>query len=174
MGSETRMHCSRTALYSTMLASACGFGKEDIEKVFTAAMVHDIGKKEIPDHILNKPGKLTQEEVAIMKQHAEKGAEIMEGRLPSELVDMIRYHHENMDGTGYYGLTGNSSPKGARIIHICDVYDALVTERPYKTAWDKQKALLFIEKNAGTMFDKSYAESFCRIMQRATIGQNSN
>ena len=167
LGLHTKMHCSRTALYSTMLASACGF--EDIRNVFTAAMAHDVGKSEIPERILNKPGKLTEEEYAIMKQHAEKGAKMMEGHLPAELVDMIRYHHENMDGSGYYGLAGNEIPVGARIIHICDVYEALVTERPYKSAWDKQKALQFISENAGTMFDRSYAEAFCRIMQRATI-----
>ena len=166
---DTKIHCSRTALYSTILASACEFCKKDIRNIFIAAMAHDIGKIDIPEYILNKPGRLTKEEYKIMKQHAEKGAEMLKDSLSPELIDMIRYHHENMDGTGYYGLTGSSIPKGARIIHICDVYDALITKRQYKLSWDKKDALLFLKRNAGTMFDQSYTEIFCKIMQQAKI-----
>lgn len=174
MGNDMRMHCLRTALYSAILASACGFCNEEIQKIYTAAMVHDIGKTTIPDDILKKPGKLTPEEFAIMKQHAKKGAEMMKGCLQPEVVDMIRYHHESMNGTGYYGLTEDDIPKGARIIHICDVYDALITERSYKTAWNMDAALSFLKENAGVMFDRTYVDVFCRIIQQTMRSENSN
>lgn len=119
--------------------------------------MHDIGKIGTPDHILLKPGKLTDEEMQIMRQHALIGAEIL-GNCDSSLLQMAasvaKYHHEKWDGSGYpFGLKETAIPIEARIVALTDVFDALTSERPYKKAWPVLEAVAFIKSQAGKHFD---------------------
>ena len=102
----------------------------------------------------------------VMKTHARKGAEMLEGRLPAAITDAVLYHHENIDGTGYYGVSDNDIPEAAKIIRVCDVYDSLISQRPYKEPWTKDEALIYLRENSGTMFAPVYAHILCREVVR--------
>ena len=154
----TVMHSIRTAVYALRFAAAIKL--HGILALFIAALLHDIGKSKVPGSILNKPGKLTADEMAVMKGHAGNGADVLEGKLPPIIVGMIRYHHENVDGTGYYGV--QDIPVGARIIRICDVYDSLTSRRPYKEPWTREQALRYLLENTGTLFDTALTAAFVR------------
>lgn len=158
-------HSYRTAVLAARLASEFGLEYKEKRLVTLAAELHDVGKLLIPEKILHKPGALDDDELEIMKRHAGDGAYILRGKVPRRAVEMIRYHHENMDGTGYLGLEGGQIPLGARIIRICDVYDALVSSRVYKMPWDISRAVAFIEKNAGSLFDERGADLFCKMIK---------
>lgn len=143
--------------------------KEYCSNVAMAAAMHDIGKIKIPDSILNKPGKLTDEEYDIMKKHSEYGAEIIQKTMGDiEEKDYItiayniaRYHHERFDGKGYPdGLKGEDIPLEARIMALADVYDALISERVYKKAFSKEKAREIIRDGSGTQFDPTLTPLF--------------
>lgn len=123
--------------------------------------MHDIGKIKIPKPILNKPGKLTDGEIVVMKTHARIGAKILESRVPATITDAILFHHENIDGTGYYGVSGRDIPEAAKVIRVCDVYDSLVSRRPYKEPWTKGEALIYLKEKSGTMFDPVYVDILC-------------
>jgi putative two-component system response regulator len=130
--------------------------------------MHDIGKIGIPDHILLKPGKFTEEEWATMQRHAEIGAEII-GEHESDLLSLARNialtHHERWDGKGYpHGLAGELIPIEGRIAAICDVYDALVSERPYKRAWTTQEAVDYIVRESGQAFDPQLVLLFLGLL----------
>lgn len=131
-----------------------------------AAPMHDIGKVGIPDHILLKPGKLTPEEFAIMKTHAMLGYQILAGS-QSEIVqigaEIALAHHEKFDGSGYpKGLAGEDIPLFARIVAVADVFDALTSERPYKSAWPLDKAVQFLRDGAGQHFDPACVEALLK------------
>lgn len=154
---ETGMHVKRMSHYAQLIALAAGLPAEWAEELLHAAPMHDIGKIGTPDHILLKPGRLTDDEMAIMRQHAEIGAEIL-GQCDSSLMQMAakvaRYHHEKWDGSGYpHGLAGDAIPLEARIVALTDVFDALTSARPYKAAWSVEQALEFIQQQAGKHFD---------------------
>jgi putative two-component system response regulator len=154
---ETGMHVIRMSQYSRILARACGLGEFFAEDLLHAAPMHDIGKIGIPDHIILKPGKLTEEEFDIMKQHPIIGADIL-GECAPGLMTMAKnvalYHHEKWDGTGYpFGLKGEVIPIEARIVAISDVFDALTTKRPYKDAWPIDEAITHMKNQSGSHFD---------------------
>ncbi|CAM5206019.1 response regulator [Alishewanella longhuensis] len=154
---ETGLHVKRMSHYARVIALAAGFSAEWAEELLHAAPMHDIGKIGTPDHILLKPGKLTDDEMIIMRQHALIGAEIL-GDCDSTLMQMAssvaRYHHEKWDGSGYpLGLKETAIPIEARIVALTDVFDALTSERPYKKAWSVAEALDFIKSQAGKHFD---------------------
>ncbi|GHG68165.1 two-component system response regulator [Alishewanella longhuensis] len=154
---ETGLHVKRMSHYAQVIALAAGFSAEWAEELLHAAPMHDIGKIGTPDHILLKPGKLTDDEMTIMRQHALIGAEIL-GDCDSTLMQMAssvaRYHHEKWDGSGYpHGLKATAIPIEARIVALTDVFDALTSERPYKKAWPVAEALDFIKSQAGKHFD---------------------
>lgn len=154
---ETGMHVIRMSYFTYELAKAAGLTEEDAVLLKHAAPMHDIGKIGIPDHILKKPGRLTAEEMAIMRQHSEIGAEII-GDTESELMDLAKEialtHHEKWDGSGYpRGLRGEAIPLAGRIVAIADVFDALTAERPYKKAWPLQEAVDYLQHQAGKHFD---------------------
>lgn len=140
---ETGLHIRRISLYVKELALACDSGREFADTIFYAAPMHDIGKVAIPDHILLKNGPLTGDEWAIMKTHTTIGAKILQGAASPYLrmaEEIALSHHERWDGTGYpNGISGEDLPLGARIMNICDQYDALRSKRPYKPAFSHQK-----------------------------------
>jgi putative nucleotidyltransferase with HDIG domain len=151
----TRGHSGRVAKYSTLIAQELQLSAGDLDTLRISALLHDVGKIGVEDRVLKKPGALTPEEFALMKQHTIKGANIM--RPVSQLQDMlpgIELHHEHMDGRGYpYGLNGPQIPLMARIIAVADTLDAMTTNRPYQSAMDLDYALDKIKALAGTKFD---------------------
>ncbi|MCM0148753.1 response regulator [Photobacterium galatheae] len=165
---ETGHHVIRMSHYAYSIALAAGFSASWSETLLHASPMHDIGKIGIPEQILNKPGRLTQEEWAVMKEHTLIGAEILVND-GSELMNIARniavYHHEKWDGSGYpHGLQRDAIPVEARITAIADVFDALTSERPYKTAWSVEDASNYIRENSGTHFDPLLVDAFCRCL----------
>jgi putative two-component system response regulator len=139
----TEGHCDRLSKYSVAMAERLGLPDEQRVALRRAGIVHDIGKIGVPEHILTKPGPLNEEEWKIMKQHPVVGERICSPLKSFRLVlPVIRHHHERLDGSGYPdGLKGEQIPLTARILQTVDVYDALTTERPYRTALEPQQAL---------------------------------
>ena len=154
---ETGLHVMRMSHYAQVIALAYGFSSQQAEDLLHAAPMHDIGKIGIADSILLKPGKLTADEYREMQKHPLIGAEII-GDCDSELLKMAKtvalYHHEKWDGTGYpHGLAGDAIPVEARIVAICDVFDALTSARPYKKAWSIEDTLTFLREQKGKHFE---------------------
>jgi putative nucleotidyltransferase with HDIG domain len=151
----TRGHSGRVAKYSMIIARELGLTNEELDKLRIAALLHDVGKIGVEDRVLKKPGALTPEEFALMKQHTVKGANIM--RPVSQLKEMlpgIELHHEHMDGRGYpYGLKAGQIPLMARIIGVADTLDAMTTNRPYQSAMDLDYAMGKIKGLSGSKFD---------------------
>ena len=161
---DTGEHVSRVAQISQFIASGIGLSPERCRMIYLAAPLHDIGKIGIADAILGKPGKLTPEEFAIMREHVTIGARILENG-SSELIRtaelIAQSHHERWDGKGYPDrLSGTDIPIEARVVAIADVFDALCSERPYKAAWPVEKAYAEIVACSGTHFDPACVASF--------------
>jgi len=173
-------HIDRTTKYIRILIDemiACGLhadelAETDLELLTSSARLHDIGKIAISDFILNKPGRLTDEEFEIMKTHAAQGVRIIDQIVTrTEDVEFLRnarlfagYHHERWDGKGYpYGVSGSAIPLQGRIMAVVDVYDALVSERPYKKAFSHEEAVRIIMDGAGTQFDHRIADVFFAV-----------
>ncbi len=162
---ETQGHTVRTAYLTKELANLIGF--EDIKGITWGAYLHDIGKLAIPDKILLKPERLTDEEYAIIKRHVVYGYDLIKNieGLPETTKNVVLYHHERWDGKGYMkGLSGTDIPLEARIFAVIDVFDALISERPYKKPWPIDKALEEIKNEAGTHFDPAVVEAFLDLM----------
>jgi len=157
-------HVKRVSEATLILAEACGYCDEELNNIVIASSVHDIGKIFVPDYILNKPGKLTKEEFEIIKTHASDDLKMIDEvgeTLAKTVHDVVRYHHENWDGSGYpEGLIKESIPYEARIVSIIDVFEALTHKRPYKKAWNYEEAREFITKNKGVKFDPQIVEIF--------------
>ena len=154
---HTGVHTSRMSRMCAELGRAAGLRESEVELLLHAASMHDIGKIAIPDRILLKPGPLQPDEWELMKTHTVVGAEMLAGS-SSPVVQMgeiiARAHHEKWDGTGYpHGLKGEEIPLVARICSVCDVYDALVSDRPYKTAWPVDHALAELKRLSGRHLD---------------------
>ena len=162
----TNGHSQRVAAYTRMLAQKMGKTGEELENIYNVALLHDVGKISIPDSILNKPGRLTEEEYAVMKGHSAKGEEILEGvDIAPGLALGAGYHHERYDGRGYpHGLAGNSIPEYARIIAVADTFDAMYSTRPYRTRMPLEQAAAEIRKGAGTQFDPAVVDAFNALM----------
>ena len=137
----------------------------ELKAIEAAALLHDMGKLAIPEHILNKPGKLTEAEFETMKRHADIGADILSAiDFPYPVVPIVRYHHENWDGHGYPdGLTGEEIPLGARILAVVDCFDALTSDRPYRPRLPDSEALQILRDRAGNMYDPALVGTFTRI-----------
>ena len=165
---ETGNHIIRMSRYSQLLALEYGLPKEQAETILNAAPMHDIGKIGIPDSVLLKPGKLDADEWKTMQTHVDIGAEILSGHA-SDLMEAARmialHHHEKWDGNGYpAGLKGDEISIEGRICAIADVFDALLSERPYKKPWPIEKALALIEEEAGKHFDPELAPLMRKIL----------
>ncbi|HTM47863.1 MAG TPA: HD domain-containing phosphohydrolase [Bryobacteraceae bacterium] len=162
---DTGRHTQRVSEMSAALARAAGRTDLECMLIRRAAALHDIGKIGIPDHILLKPGKLTSEEFEQIRTHTSIGAGILTGSRFAilQMAEQVAlYHHEKWDGSGYYGLSGDSIPLPARIVTIADVFDVLTHERIYKPAWPLEDALTEIRSQSGRMFDPGLVELFLR------------
>jgi HD-GYP domain-containing protein (c-di-GMP phosphodiesterase class II) len=150
------------------LCQRLGLPPEQLVQVRRGALLHDIGKMGIPDSVLLKPGKLTDEEWVRMKRHPEFALSLLSpiGYLKSTL-DIPQYHHEKWDGSGYpLGVKEWAIPMTARAFAVVDVYDALTSDRPYRSAWTREKALEHIHDSAGTHFDPVVVQEFIQMLQR--------
>ena len=167
--SESGLHVVRVSHFCRRLGLAAGMEPQDAELLFTAAPMHDIGKIAIPDHILQKPGPLDDEEWAVMQRHTVLGAEFI-GEHDHPLLAMARdialTHHERWNGQGYpQGLAGEDIPLSGRIVAIADVFDALTSDRPYHKAWPIERAVELIRHEAGTIFDPELSRLFGEVMR---------
>jgi diguanylate cyclase (GGDEF)-like protein/putative nucleotidyltransferase with HDIG domain len=158
----THKHINRVREYAVGLAERLGLSPEEIEAVKIAALLHDIGKLAVPENILGKPGKLTPEEFEVIKTHVTVGAMILEPvRFPWPVVPIVMSHHERWDGNGYpKGLQGEEIPIGGRIVSLADVFDALTSTRPYRSAMTREKAIEFLQAGSGTQFDPHVVDTF--------------
>ncbi|WP_419786183.1 HD domain-containing phosphohydrolase [Pseudodesulfovibrio sp.] len=165
---ETGAHIQRMSNYCAIIAKGLGLDDEDVELILRSSPMHDLGKIGIPDHILLKPGKLDPDEWEIMKTHTEIGAEIL-GAGDSDYVNMgaiiALSHHEKWDGSGYpSGLSGEDIPIAGRICTVADVFDALLSKRPYKKAFSLEKALEIMAEGRGTHFDPQVYDVFLKSL----------
>lgn len=168
---DTGRHAQRVGYSAALIAAELGLPEVEVNLIRRAAPLHDVGKIGISDSILLKPGKLTDEEFEVMKTHTTLGARILSGSRFQVLQfaeDIALTHHERWDGTGYFGLSGDSIPIVGHIVAIADVYDALTHERPYKEAWPQSEALKEIRKQSGHQFDPKVVDAFFRVNERAT------
>ena len=167
----TKGHSYRVAEYSSALAQELGYSKERVSNVKYIGLLHDIGKIGIPDSILNKPGRLTDSEYALMRKHAEIGGNILSGNnIIDGLDEGAKFHHERYDGRGYpNGLKGEEIPEMARIIGIADAYDAMTSNRVYRKRLTNEKVISEIKKCSGTQFDPKLAEIFVKMIEAGKL-----
>ena len=162
----TRGHVDRVKEMALRLARRLGWNEEALTILEFGALLHDIGKIVIPEHILNKPAPLTPEEAAIMRTHPQQGAKMLkEVKHLHPAIPYVLYHHERWDGSGYpFGLKGKDIPPEGRLLAIVDVYDAMTTDRPYRKAIPKKIALEDIRNQAGVLLDPQMVAAFIELM----------
>ena len=163
---NTQTHIRRVQIYAAGMARAIGLSAPEIQCVKTAALLHDIGKLAVPEHILSKPGPLTQEEFQKIRIHPQVGAEIIAAvPFPYPVAPAILSHHERWDGKGYpQGLKGDAIPIGARILTVVDYFDAVTTERPYHKALSHESAMALLKHEAGRALDPSLVPVFIELL----------
>jgi HD-GYP domain-containing protein (c-di-GMP phosphodiesterase class II) len=161
----TAGHSQRVSQYSSATAEAMGLDREYVERIRMGAQLHDIGKIGIPDSVLQKPGRLTAEEFAKVKEHPVIGRWILEGvEGLAPYLDAVELHHENWDGSGYpHGQAGEETPIDARIIHVSDAYDAMTSNRSYRSSMTHEQAIAELLRCAGTQFDARIVEVFVKL-----------
>lgn len=162
----THQHILRVQRYAVATAKHMGITGIEMEAINTGALLHDIGKLGVPEYVLLKPGRLTDEEFAKIKEHPQIGADILHPvEFPWPVLPVVRSHHEKWDGTGYPdGLKGEDIPRTARILAVADVYDALTSSRSYRSAWTHERACEVITKDRGTHFDPVVADAFLEVI----------
>lgn len=172
----TRGHSHRVAEYSVLIAKELGWEQKDIINLRHAAHMHDIGKIGIPDTILNKPTRLTEEEYAVIKEHTVIGAEILKNiTLINYVMEVARHHHERYDGSGYPdGLKGEDIPIQARIVAVADSYDAMQSRRIYRNSLSAEVIYEEIKNNRGTQFDPEIADAFLRLLDEDRLKINQD
>jgi putative nucleotidyltransferase with HDIG domain len=159
----THGHIRRVQVYAVELAKRLGVNEaQQIRAIEAAALLHDVGKLAIPEHILNKPGSLTPSEFSVIKRHADIGADLLSSiRFPYPVVPIVRHHHERWDGTGYPGgISETDIPLGARILSVVDCFDALNSDRPYRPKLSIEEAFEILRQRRGTMYDPWVVDSF--------------
>ena len=172
---NTSKHSFRVSEYSVAIARKLGYSEGKCENLRQMALLHDIGKIGIPDAILNKPGKLTDEEYEIMKSHVIKGGEILKDFTMIDSVDVgALYHHEKYDGTGYcQGLKGEEIPLDARIIGIADAFDAMTANRVYRNQLDIDVVIAELKRFSGIQFDPALVDILLSLIEDGTIDVTS-
>lgn len=170
----TKDHSTRVAYYSRELARRLGMTPEEQENIYYIALLHDVGKIGVPDRVLNKPGKLTPEEMDVIRRHSEIGAEILKDFTSLKgITDGARYHHERYDGKGYCaGKSGEDIPLTARIIAVADTYDAMSSDRCYRKGLSPEIISEELQKGAGTQFDPQIVPLMLAIIAEETSGVN--
>ncbi|MHB8242281.1 MAG: bifunctional diguanylate cyclase/phosphohydrolase [Solirubrobacteraceae bacterium] len=163
--SYTQSHSQTVSNLCAAIATDLGYEPEEVSRVRIAGLLHDVGKIGIPDAILRKPGKLTSEEFEHMKTHAALGANIILAADMPERARWVRHHHERIDGSGYPdGLAGEEIPREARVIHVADAFEAMLSDRPYRKAPGKEFAITQLRTHAGTQFDRDVVEALLRVL----------
>jgi len=173
----TEEHTRRVALRAAQVGEELGFSPARLRELATGALVHDVGKLTVPNTILRKPEALTADEFAVVKRHPEWGRNLV-GELGgfSPLVsELVLDHHERLDGSGYpRGLHGQRLSLETRVLAVCDVYDALMSNRVYRDAWSQEEALDMLRGKSGTEFDALCVEALERVLGReSTAGQGA-
>jgi putative two-component system response regulator len=171
--SYTESHTSRVASSARALGECLGLDEAQLDDLYRGGAIHDIGKIGIPDRILLKSGPLTPGEMEIMRSHPILGEEIARPlRTAAGLLSIIRHHHEAVDGTGYPdGLSGDDIPLAARIVSICDAYDALISDRPYRSGMSEADAIAVLNEGAGKQWDSRLVDLFIGEMLGHRLGQ---
>ncbi|MEZ4415493.1 MAG: response regulator [Gemmatimonadota bacterium] len=171
--SDTHAHLVRIADYADLVAEGMDIGRVQREALSLAAPMHDIGKIGIPDEIVHKPGRLDPSEYEVMKTHTSIGHAILDGSSSDLLqlaAEIALSHHERWDGQGYpHGLRGEEIPISGRIVAVADVFDALTSSRPYKEAWDRERALTYLADGAGSQFDPACVTAFLERRDRIFV-----
>ncbi len=164
----TAGHVDRVGEYALSIAQAMNLDEESIEVIKQAALLHDVGKIGIPETVLNKPGKLTDEEYTLMKGHSAMSAQIVGPiGLSPRIITAIKQHHERIDGRGYpEGLHDQDISLEARILCVADTYDAMVTDRPYRQGLSQDNAIAELKKYSGTQFDATVVETFIKVLNK--------
>jgi len=165
----TERHTRRVALRAVQVGDELGLSRGRLRTLAIGGLIHDIGKLAIPDEILKKPGPLDDDEYATVKEHAERGYRLLTelGGFSEGVRDLVRDHHERLDGKGYpRGLTAGQLTLDARILAVCDVYDALISNRVYRDAWSEQNAIDYLRAESGTAFDERCVEALARVIGR--------
>jgi putative nucleotidyltransferase with HDIG domain len=167
----TRGHSERVSSYSMAIARHLGLTQEEVFRLRIASILHDVGKLGIRDGILNKPGGLSEEEFAVMRQHPDIGAQIMSPiKTLKDIIPGIRNHHETWDGKGYPDrLTGEQIPMVARIIGVADTFDAMTTNRPYQEAMTLEFVVGKMREMSGTRFDPKVIEAFLTAVEAGDV-----
>jgi energy-coupling factor transport system substrate-specific component len=168
---NTCQHSFRVAEYSALIAGRSGWSKEECENLRQIALLHDIGKIGIPDSVLNKPDKLTDEEYSVMKSHVLIGSQILKDfTLVDHVIEGALYHHERYDGKGYiHGLKGEEIPVNARIIGIADAFDAMTSNRVYRQHMDMDYVINELKNGSGTQFDPDFTSILLELIADGTI-----
>ncbi|MBR0412018.1 MAG: HD-GYP domain-containing protein [Eubacterium sp.] len=166
--SYTQGHSSRVAKYTAMLAKELGYDEDTVEQYYNIALMHDIGKVSIPDQVLNKPGKLTDEEFGTIKSHTVRGADVLGSiSLMPDIIVGAESHHERPDGKGYpKGLKGDEIPRVAQIIAVADTFDAMYSDRPYRDRMNYDKAIDIIRNASGTQLTPDVVDAFLRLAEK--------
>jgi len=160
-------HLWRVSRFSRLLATDAGLPAADVARISVGGFLHDLGKISVPDHILGKKDRLSDEEYEVIKTHPEVGWRMLAGHPLAQLAEAaVRAHHETPDGRGYpRGLTGGAVPVDARIVGICDAFDAMTSTRPYRRGMPIEKALAIIEENLDRQFNKEFGSRFVALGQ---------
>jgi putative nucleotidyltransferase with HDIG domain len=168
---NTQTHIRRVQTYAARMAKAVGLSPGEIQCIKTAALLHDIGKLAVPEHILSKPGPLTQEEFQKIRIHPEVGAEIIAAvPFPYPVAPIILSHHERWDGTGYpRGLAGEEIPKAARLISVADTYDVMTARDSYRKPVSSEEAIAELRRVAGTQLDPEVVEVFAALLDSGDL-----
>ncbi|MDL1983678.1 MAG: HD-GYP domain-containing protein [Deltaproteobacteria bacterium] len=167
----TENHCYRVSIYAAKIAAYLGFSLERIEDVRSAALLHDIGKLDINRELLYKAARLSQEEYKKIKCHVQKGVEMLHplGDPLGRIIPIILAHHDKYDGSGYHKSQGENIPLESRILAVADVYDSLISDRPYRKAMSSFEAKAIIAKGSGTDFDPIVVEAFIKAFSKGEM-----
>ena len=174
--SYTNGHSHRVAKYTAMLAKKLGKSPEEVAKMHRIALLHDIGKISIPDNILNKPGRLDDDEFAVMKSHSQRGYDILkEISIAPELAAGARFHHERQDGRGYpNGLTTEEIPEVAQIIAVADTFDAMFSTRPYRKKMELSDIIAEVKRCSGTQLNSKVVDALLALIEEGQIQRDND